>query len=142
MAAALGAACADKEGGGHVGNVRFVWLNNDDVCYQDGGTTYIRGYSGGRQKAWLERALRQARESEEIDWIVVCMHQVATSTAIPFNGCDLGIREEWLPLFDRYGVDLVVSGHEHHYERTLPVRGHDGQFLRPKPASQQVDQID
>jgi hypothetical protein len=27
---------------------------------------------------------------------------------------DLGIRQEWLPLFDKYGVDLVVCGHEHH----------------------------
>ncbi len=32
---------------------------------------------------------------------------------------------EWLPLFDRYGVDLVVTGHEHHFERTLAVRGVD-----------------
>ncbi|HEY4865307.1 MAG TPA: metallophosphoesterase family protein [Candidatus Dormibacteraeota bacterium] len=125
-----------------IGNVRFVFINNDDVCYQDGGNTYIRGYSGGRQKQWLERTLREARDAEETDWIVVCMHQVAMSTAIPFNGCDLGIREEWLPLFDRYGVDLVVSGHEHHYERTLPVRGHEDQFLRPKAASHELDQID
>lgn len=40
-----------------------------------------------------------------------------------FNGADLGIREQWLPLFDRYGVDLVVAGHEHHYERSHAVRG-------------------
>jgi hypothetical protein len=39
-------------------------------------------------------------------------------------------------------VDLVVSGHEHHYERTLPVRGHEDQFLRPKAASHEIDQID
>ena len=26
-------------------------------------------------------------------------------------------------MFDAYGVDLVVAGHEHHYERTFPVRG-------------------
>jgi len=52
----------------------------------------------------------------------VCMHQVAMSSA-NFNGADLGIREQWLPLFDRYGVDLVVAGHEHHYERTHAVRG-------------------
>jgi hypothetical protein len=50
------------------------------------------------------------------------MHQVAMSSA-HFNGADLGIRQEWLPLFDRYGVDLVVAGHEHHFERTFPVKG-------------------
>jgi hypothetical protein len=35
----------------------------------------------------------------------------------------VGIREEWSPLFDKYGVDLVVCGHEHHYERSHPIRG-------------------
>jgi hypothetical protein len=106
-----------------VGSVRFISLNNDDVCYQDGGNSYVRGYSGGAQKQWLEGELHRARASSDIDWIVVCMHQVAVSTANNFNGADLGVRQEWLPLFDRYGVDLVVCGHEHHYERTLPIRG-------------------
>ena len=46
------------------------------------------------------------------------MHQTAVSTGERTNGADLGIREDWLPLFDRFGVDLVVCGHEHHYERT------------------------
>jgi hypothetical protein len=32
-------------------------------------------------------------------------------------------REEWLPLFDKYGVDLVLCGHDHDYERSYPVRG-------------------
>ncbi len=107
-----------------VGAVRFVSIANDDVCYQDGGSSYVRGYSHGAQKAWLEKELAASRASRDIDWIVVCMHQVAISTANNFNGADLGIRQEWLPLFDRYGVDLVVCGHEHHYERTLPIRGH------------------
>ena len=53
------------------------------------------------------------------------MHQVAISTADKFNGADLGIREEWVPLFDKYGVDLVVCGHEHHYERSHPIRGQE-----------------
>ena len=39
------------------------------------------------------------------------------------NGSDKGIRETWLPLFDQYGVDLVLCGHDHDYERTWPVRG-------------------
>jgi hypothetical protein len=105
------------------GAVRLISIANDDVCYQDGGDSYVRGYSGGAQKAWLEAELKAARASRDIDWIVVCMHQVAVSTADRFNGADLGIREEWGPLFDRYGVDLVVCGHEHHYERSHPIRG-------------------
>ena len=121
------------------GPVRVLVLSNDDVCYQDAGFSgyrrdhvpgygaggfdpYVRGYSGGVQRRWLERELAAAREREDVDWIVVCMHQVAMSSA-HFNGADLGIREQWLPLFDAYGVDLVLAGHEHHFERSFPVRG-------------------
>jgi 3',5'-cyclic AMP phosphodiesterase CpdA len=87
------------------------------------GNSYVQGYSSGAQKAWLEKELATARENHDVDWVVVCMHQVAISTADMFNGADLGIREEWVPLFDKYGVDLVVCGHEHHYERSHPIRG-------------------
>jgi hypothetical protein len=122
-----------------VGNVRVISLNNDDVCLQDGAFSalrrdhvpdyathgddpYIHGYSQGAQKAWLHHTLAHARDDRDIDWIVVVMHQVAMSSA-HFNGADLGIRQEWLPLFDRYGVDLVLAGHEHHFERTFAVKG-------------------
>ena len=71
------------------------------------------------------------------------MHQVAISTADKFNGADLGIREEWVPLFDKYGVDLVVCGHEHHYERSHPIRGQEANAtLTPIPAATATDVID
>ena len=125
------------------GSVRVVSIANDDICYQNGGDSYVRGYSQGAQKAWLERELAASRANRDIDWIVVCMHQVAISSVDHFNGADLGIREEWSPLFDKYGVDLVVCGHEHHYERSHPVRGHEAnQTLTPVPVSTATDVID
>lgn len=105
------------------GSVRVISLSNDDVCFQDGGNFYVRGYSGGAQRRWLQTELADARADPGVDWVVVCMHQTAVSTGASTNGADLGIRQEWLPLFDHYGVDLVVCGHEHHYERSHPVRG-------------------
>ena len=126
-----------------VGSVRIISLANDDVCYQDGGNSYVRGYSDGAQKAWLERELRSTRRDTDIDWIVVCMHQVAISSVDQFNGADLGIRQEWLPLFDKYGVDLVVCGHEHHYERSHPLRGAlHTPTLTPKPAATNTKVVD
>jgi hypothetical protein len=126
-----------------VGSVHIISLANDDVCYQDSGNSYVRGYSAGAQKAWLERELTRARANADIDWIVVCMHQVAISTASAANGADLGIRQEWLPLFDRYGVDLVVCGHEHHYERSHPIRSYQSnQTLTPLPAATRSDVVD
>jgi hypothetical protein len=126
-----------------VGSVRVISLANDDVCYQDGGNSYVHGYSNGAQKAWLTAELAATRADRNIDWIVVCMHQVAISTADQFNGADLGIRQEWLPLFDKYGVDLVVCGHEHHYERSHPIRGQQSNAtLTPIPRSTGTKVID
>jgi len=147
-----------------VGSVAIVSLNNDDVCYQAGSFSqyrldhlmaganrndYIRGYSNGAQKQWLEATLSRLRADTDIDWIVVVMHQVAMSSA-NFNGGDLGIREEWLPLFDTYGVDLVVAGHEHHFERSHAVRGADlaniapngKKLLTPLPRSSDLHAVD
>jgi len=39
------------------GSVHVISIANDDVVYQDGGDSYVRGYSKGAQKAWLEREL-------------------------------------------------------------------------------------
>jgi hypothetical protein len=126
-----------------VGSVRVISLANDDVAYQDGGNSYVRGDSEGAQKAWLEKELSAVHGDHDVDWIVVCMHQVAVSTADKFNGADLGIREEWVPLFDKYGVDLVVCGHEHHYERSHPIRGREeNATLTPVPAATATDVID
>lgn len=142
-----------------VGSVLVISLSNDDVCLQDAGFSsyrrdqvtgydetgadpYLNGYSGGRQRAWLERTLAAASGCDDIDWIVVCMHQVAMSSA-HFNGADLGIRRQWLPLFDAYGVDLVLAGHEHLFERTFPVRGVlPGELLTPMPRGGDLAEMD
>ena len=143
-----------------VGSVRVLSISNDDVCVEDGGFSgvrckyvpgyrtmglnpYIRGYSRGQQRAWLARELAAARQSAAIDWIVICMHQVVMSSA-HFNGADIGIRREFVPLFDRYGVDLIVAGHEHHFERTFPVRGilPGSNVLTPAPQQTNPAEID
>ncbi|MFC7751909.1 purple acid phosphatase family protein [Tsukamurella soli] len=125
-----------------VGAVRFIALADDDICIQDGGDSYVRGYSGGAQKRWLEGELAKARGDKSVDWVIVFMHQTAISSA-KGNGADLGIRQEWLPLFDRYQVDLVLAGHEHHYERSHPVRGTlPTDVLTPDPVSTRDDVVD
>jgi hypothetical protein len=130
-----------------VGSALFISLSGDDVVYQDSGafaggpapiepapttgnapilpgtSLYIHGYSGGAQTRWLESTLRAASQDGAIDWIIVQMHQDALSSSKYGNGSDKGIREAWLPLFDRFGVDLVLCGHDHDYERSWPVRG-------------------
>jgi len=154
-----------------VGSALFVSLDADDVVHQDAGafvagpssltpaastgnpaippgtSFYVHGYSGGAQTRWLERTLAAARADDSIDWIVVQTHQDACSSSATGNGSDLGIRQAWLPLFDKYEVDLVLCGHDHDYERSFPVRGSDSmvgrsvatgkrvQTLRPHPVT-------
>jgi hypothetical protein len=126
-----------------VGSVHVIVLQNDDNCLQDGGDIYINGYSGGRQLAFLQRELAAARASRNIDWIVVAMHQVMISSS-DANGADIGLRARYGPLFDKYGVDLVLCGHEHDYERSLAVRGvvSGSETLTPNPVSTATDVID
>jgi Purple acid Phosphatase, N-terminal domain/Calcineurin-like phosphoesterase len=83
------------------------------------------GAQPNKQTRWLERTLREARGNPSIDIIVAWMHQAPMSTSTEGNGTDMGIRATWGPLFDKYEVDLVLSGHEHDYERSYPVRGFD-----------------
>jgi 3',5'-cyclic AMP phosphodiesterase CpdA len=146
-----------------VGSAVFISLDADDVIYQDGAafvagpaplvpaaatgnppiepgaSFYIRGYSGGAQTRWLEQTLARARSDRSVDWIVVQMHQDACSSSATGNGSDLGIRQAWLPLFDRYEVDLVLCGHDHDYERSFPVRGFDRHAGRDAATGAVVD---
>jgi hypothetical protein len=132
-----------------VGSVLFLSLSADDVVYQDAGplvsgpaalipaastgnepiepgtSFYIHGYSGGEQTRWLDRTLAAGRSDPSVDWIIVQMHQCPASSSKTGNGSDAGLRAQWLPLFDKYQVDLVLSGHDHDYERSFPVRGID-----------------
>jgi hypothetical protein len=134
-----------------VGSVLFIALDNNDVVYEnDGGaylgTTnalYLLGYSHGAQEAWLEHTLRNAAQDPTVDWIIAFMHQPAMSTSSSGSGSDLGIRQTWMPLFYQYGVDLVLCGHDHDYERSYSVRGTDpGTFLRPTVVSTDLTQVD
>lgn len=76
------------------------------------------------QVQWLERTLAEGRRNPSVDMIVVFMHQVPLVSTVG-SASDVGIRRTWLPLFDRYQVDLVISGHAHNFERSYPVRGFD-----------------
>jgi hypothetical protein len=134
-----------------VGSVLFISLDNNDVVYEnDGGvflgTTngpYLLGYSDGQQEQWLGQTLRRASLDPTIDWIIAYMHQPAMSSSSSGSGSDLGIRASWFPLFYQYGVDLVLCGHDHDYERSYLVHGTDpGTFLRPTVVSFDTSVVD
>src|SRR5439155_26882267 len=65
--------------------------------------------------------LAAASSNSSIKWIVVFMHKPAyTSTSE--HEAEANIQKNFHPLFDQYGVDLVLYGHNHNYQRTYPLK--------------------
>jgi 3',5'-cyclic AMP phosphodiesterase CpdA len=85
------------------GDVHFVALDTNDISDE--------------QAAWLDRDLSQSRR----DWTVVFGHHPAFSSGQ--HGSTPSFQQRLVPILERHGVDLVLSGHDHDYERTLPQNG-------------------
>lgn len=64
------------------------------------------------QKKWLQETLAQSKEQFKI----VAFHFAPYTT----EGEYLDIQQHWIPLFEQYGVDLVLNGHFHFYQRFKP----------------------
>jgi hypothetical protein len=69
------------------------------------------------QLAFLEQTLATASER----WRIVAVHEPPFSAG--YQGSDLAVRSAFVPMFERYGVQLVLSGHEHDYQRSYPING-------------------
>lgn len=76
--------------------------------------------SGANMLTWLDSDLRQTRRY----WKIVYFHHPPYPTGYHVNDAISALaREEVVPILERYGVQLVLSGHEHAYERSLPLEG-------------------
>ncbi len=67
------------------------------------------------QTAWIERELIAARQDPAIRHVFCVMHHPPFS--ISLHGGNRDLRERWTPLFEKYNVTAVFSGHDHVYER-------------------------
>ncbi len=67
------------------------------------------------QTAWIERELMAARQDLRLRHIFVVMHHPPFS--ISLHGGQRDLRERWTPLFEKYDVTTVFSGHDHCYQR-------------------------
>jgi hypothetical protein len=103
--------------------VRLVMVS-PGLDFGDGAWTYARGTS---HYAWTERAVTGARRAG-IPWVVVGMHEPCLSVGV--YPCSSG--PDLMNLLVRERVPLVVSGHEHMYQRTVPLAVGDGcRAVRP-----------
>lgn len=85
------------------GPVHFVALDTERV--------------GAEQAQWLDRDLEQSA----LPWTIVYMHRPPFSSGSHGGAAD--VRDTFTPLFEKHAVPLVLSGHDHDYERTHPIRG-------------------
>ncbi|MFF8694845.1 purple acid phosphatase family protein [Streptomyces sp. NPDC015144] len=115
------------------GNVAVVALDANDVSYEIPANF---GISEGRQTRWLDRRLGELRAHHDIDFVVVFFHHCAFSTS-SVHASDGGVRDAWVPLFEKHRVDLVVNGHNHVYERTDAIL--NGAVRRTVPIGERVD---
>jgi predicted phosphodiesterase len=88
-----------------------------DFFYLDSSTPGLFGVDSSEQLEWLDDALASSTNQ----WKVVCMHHPVYSSGS--HGSTPGAEEVLEPLLAGRNVDLVLSGHDHHYERTLPQNG-------------------
>ncbi|WP_273272521.1 metallophosphoesterase [Maribacter polysiphoniae] len=63
------------------------------------------------------------------DWIVVLFHHPAYSKGSHDSDIEdrlIEMRENFMPMLEANGVDLVLNGHSHSYERSYFINGHQG----------------
>lgn len=74
--------------------------------------------SGSEQLEWLEKTLCE----DSSDWKVVVYHHSSFNSTEP-DWSFTKNREEITSLFEKYGVNLVINGHIHLYDRTKLING-------------------
>ena len=84
----------------------------------DSSTPLITGNAAEDQLEWLEGALAASTAK----WKIAVQHHPPYGSG-PKRGSNIPVREAVEPLYVEYGVDLVLTGHDHFYERTTPQKG-------------------
>ncbi|MES2824942.1 MAG: SdrD B-like domain-containing protein [Pseudomonadota bacterium] len=95
-------------------NVHFIVLDSADTNRAVGAPMY----------RWLQADLQAAISA---DWIVAIWHHPPYSKGAHDSDTEVTMvemRQNYLPLLENYGVDLVLTGHSHSYERSHFINGH------------------
>lgn len=88
--------------------------------------TELKYKSGSKHYNFVKNDLEQASQNPNIKWIIVNMHKPVYTSP---NGCSASscdgsktLIDVYHPLFDKYGVDLVLNAHVHTYHRFFPIK--------------------
>ena len=124
-------------------------LNNVHVLTMDSDRTSYS--SGSAQYNFVVNDLQSASQNPNIKWIIVNIHKqmytspnTCGSSSCSNTGSDAtNLRNIYHAKFDQYGVDLVLNGHLHNYQRTFPIKDAPGSPSSPTVTdSASTDYID
>ncbi|MCH7559101.1 MAG: metallophosphoesterase [Planctomycetes bacterium] len=96
-------------------NIHFICLNSQESNFS--------GTPGGVMYQWLEEDLANTRQK----WIIAFWHHPPYSKGSHNSDTEsklIVMRQYALPILEAGGVDLVLAGHSHSYERSLFINGH------------------
>ncbi|MCG3172721.1 MAG: hypothetical protein GMKNLPBB_00876 [Myxococcota bacterium] len=80
-------------------------------------------------KEWLDNHLAAVAADPDITWKIVIFHHPAYSASN--HGSTKRVQDHWVPIFEKHKVDMVFSGHDHNYERSVPIKNN----LKVEPAT-------
>lgn len=112
----------------NMGGERYYTFTKGDIEF----FVLDSNYMDPNQLSWLQKSLQDSKST----WKICYFHHPLYSDG-KVHGPDLDLRARLVPLFRRYGVNAVFSGHEHAYERLRPadnvyyfVLGNSGKLVK------------
>jgi len=88
------------------------------VIVLDTESAFLNTSRRAEQIAWLTADLQS---SQDAPWRIAVFHRPPYSSGIEHSS-ELAVRAAFGPLFEQYHVQVVLTGHEHGFERTVPWR--------------------
>ena len=106
------------------GNIHFIMLDSYGI---DGGSHLYDDTTNGQQAIWLKADL--AANAGKHKWTIACLHHPPYTNGSHISDAEndlIAIRRKITPILERYGVDVVLAGHSHVYERSYLIKEHIG----------------
>mgnify|MGYP003575021085 CR=1 FL=1 len=98
----------------------FDYKNIHFVVMSTGLNSLVPYDEESPQYEFIKADLAQASINEKIDWIIVCGYRPFYTSPTAHPGQDI-LKDIYPSLFEKYGVDLVITAHNHNYQRTYPI---------------------
>ena len=98
----------------------FDYQNVHFLAMSTGKGSVIPYVNGSEQYQFIQDDLNKTANNPNIDWIIVYGYRpfYTSPTLHPANEI---LRETYPPLFEKYGVDVVITSHNHNYQRSYPL---------------------